>query len=395
MTDRRTVFKATAALSALIASSVKARAARAKANDFDMEPRGTSGRLERLHRLDVESRDDYFVGMRRLRTFNAAPAATKRFNEILKANGHDPRNDLPLDRIIALVKDDPLINTQVRLFLDAKRMLHMNLKGDLDDNADLFLEELEAYDKRGPGTLTLNPDQPIPKYTSHEIHMQPGGYVGSPFAGHVYHYATNGFYFVRSTPNKQDQHHTRLGSQVATPEDGRVNRVLDMGCGIGQLTVALKERFPDAEVWGVDIAAPMIRYGHMRAVDLDVDVNFTQRLAEDTRFPDNHFDIVTSYLIHHEVTAEATEQIVAEALRVLRPGGVFFPIDFYTGGKRPPNAWGRFFTWIDHRWNTEVWREEYESVDFPRIMRAAGFETTEEGPAAWRRQQNVLGVKPA
>ena len=395
MTDRRTVFKATAALSALIASSVKGRSARAKARDFDVENRGMSGRLERLPKLDLESRDDFLVGMRRLRTYTAAPAATNRLNAILKANGHDPKEDLPLDRIIELVKDDPVVNTQVRIFLDAKRTLHKNLKREFDDNADLYLEELEAYDNRGPGTLELNPDLTIPKYTSHEIHMQPGGYVGSPFAGHVYHYATNGFYFVRATPNRQDQHHTRLGSQVATPEDERVNRILDMGCGIGQLTVALKERFPEAEAWGVDIAAPMIRYGHMRAVDLNVDVNFVQRLAEDTQFPDNHFDIVTSYLIHHEVTAEATEQIIAEAFRVLRPGGVFFPIDFYTGGKRPPNAWGRFFTWIDHRWNTEVWREEYDSVDFPGVMRAVGFETTEEGPAAWRRRHNALGVKPA
>lgn len=125
-------------------------------------------------------------------------------------------------------------------------------------------------------------------------------------------------------------------------------------CGIGQLSIALKERFSQAEIWGVDVAAPMIRYGHMRAVDLDVDVNFAQRLAEDSKFPDNHFDIVTSYILHHEVTAEASKQIIAEAFRVLRPGGVYFPIDFFTGGRRRATAHGTFREWVDHRWNNEV-----------------------------------------
>ena len=395
MFERRSIFKVTTALAKIFASGLRGRPASAKDFEFDIENRGTSGRLERLPKLDLESRDDFFVGMRRWRSETAVPIAMRRFSAILASNGHDPKEDLPLARIIELVQEDRVVNTQVRIFLDAKRTAHKNYKREYEDNADLFLEEMEFYDNRGPGILELDSELEVPKYTSHEIHQQPGGYVVSAFSGPVYHHGTNSFYLARAIPNKQDQHHSRLSSQMATPEDGCVNRILDMGCGVGQLTVALKERFSDAEVWGVDIAAPMIRYGHMRAADLAVEVNFAHRLAEETKFPDNHFDIVTSYILHHEVTAEATEQIIAEAYRVLRPGGVFFPIDFYTGGKRPRNAWGTFSMWIDHRWNNEVWREEYDSVDFPRVMRAVGFDTTEEGPAAWRQRYNVLGVKPA
>ncbi len=250
MTDRRTVFKATAALGALFASSMKGRSASAKTFDFDVENRGTSGRLERLPKLDLESRDDLFIGMRRWRSDTAVPAAMNRFNATLEANGHDPKKALSLDKIIELVRDDPVINTQVRIFLDAKRTAHKNYKREHEDNADLYLAEMESYDNRGPGTLELNPDLPMPKYTSHEIHQQPAGYVGSPFSGPVYHNGTNSFYLARAIPNKQDQHHTRLGDEVATPEDGRIDHILDMGCGVGQLTVALKERFPNAELWG-------------------------------------------------------------------------------------------------------------------------------------------------
>ncbi|MFL2771717.1 MAG: class I SAM-dependent methyltransferase [Rhodospirillaceae bacterium] len=394
MIDRRTFVTATTALSAVIGGIFRAQKAKAKRYDFDVEHRGSVGRLERLPNLDLESRDNFFIGMRRWRSYTLVPAARRRFAKVMEASGFDPKSDLPLEEIIELVKDDPLINTEVRIFLDAKRTAHKNYKQAYDNNADLYLAEMEAYDNRGPGTLELNPSLEIPIYTKHEIHQQPGGYVGSPFSGPVYHHGTNAFYLARGTENKQDENHTGLARQMVTPDNGVVKRILDMGCGIGQLTIALKERFTDAEVWGVDVAAPMIRYGHMRAVDLGVDVNFSQRLAEDTRLPDNHFDIVTSYILHHEVTAAATRKIIAEAFRVLRPGGIFFPIDFFTGGKSPTNAAGTFSRWIDHRWNNEVWRPEYASVDFAGTMNKVGFNVTEDGPPVWFHRQNILGIKP-
>jgi ubiquinone/menaquinone biosynthesis C-methylase UbiE len=154
-----------------------------------------------------------------------------------------------------------------------------------------------------------------------------------------------------------------------------------MGCGIGQMTVALKERFPDAEVWGVDVGGPMVRYGHLRAQRLGVGANFAQRLAEDTKFPDNYFDIVTSYIMHHELPAASTRSVIDEARRVTRPGGVYYPIDFNSGGvAAPPRA--MFGLWWDHRWNNEVWSLEYHGMNFTDEIGARGFSL-------------VKGAKPA
>lgn len=142
--------------------------------------------------------------------------------------------------------------------------------------------------------------------------------------------------------------------------------------------------------------APMVRYAHMRDTDLGAGANFRQALAEDCKFPDNFFDIVTSYIMHHEVTAEKTKEIIAESFRILRPGGVYFPIDFETGvgrGRQRDN-YGKFGGWRDHRWNEEVWRPDYSSVDFNGEMQNVGFEVNDEGPPAWRSRYNVLGTKP-
>ena len=45
-------------------------------------------------------------------------------------------------------------------------------------------------------------------------------------------------------------------AKLPTPADGRVRRVLDIGCSAGQSATAFKERFPEAEVWGVDNRHP-------------------------------------------------------------------------------------------------------------------------------------------
>ena len=357
--------------------------------------RGIIGRLERLPSLDCESRDDFFNGVRGWHSRVVSPKAKKRFEKILRLKGLDPKKDLELDQILTLIKDDFLINLEALCFLEPKRRAHNNYRIEFEKKSDLYLSELEHYDNLGPGRIEVNPDLKIPHYTKHEIHQQPGGYVGHPFSGHLYHYGTNAFYLARNIDNHQDQTHTKMGRQMPSPSDQNVRRILDMGCGVGQLSIALKERFSKADVWGIDVAAPMLRYAHMRSVDLNIKVNFSQQLAEKTTFPDNHFDIVTSYILHHEVPEDISIKIVNEAFRILRPGGIFFPIDFLTGGVSKPNAWFTLKKWIDHRWNNEVWRPSYEKVNLNGAMRSIGFDVNEKGPAAWYRKYNVLATKPA
>ncbi|MDX2224171.1 MAG: class I SAM-dependent methyltransferase, partial [Rhodospirillaceae bacterium] len=318
-----------------------------------------------------------------------------RAKAIMAAKGVDPAKNLPMDQVFALFEGDPIIQARNHTWLNAQNLMWHNLRREFHGNYDAYMAEMEAADTAGPGKLELNPGMEIPDYTRHAIHIQPGGYVGDAFAGHMYHYGTNNFYSGR---NYQDDLHVRYAGNVPAPADGKVRRILDMGCGTGQLTVALAQRFPDAEVWGIDVGGPMVRYAHMRAVDLGVGANFRQALAEDTRFPDGHFDIVTSYILHHEVTEEASKQIIREAYRVTRAGGVYYPIDFNTAGNRDRSGpYGQLRNWTSHRWNHERWLFEYNKIDHAAEMRAAGFEVNEKGPPSGfgGGKQNVLGVKRA
>jgi ubiquinone/menaquinone biosynthesis C-methylase UbiE len=117
----------------------------------------------------------------------------------------------------------------------------------------------------------------------------------------------------------------------------------------------------------------------MRAARLGIGANFAQKLAEDTGFPDNHFDIVTSYIMHHEVPAKGTLAIIDEARRMTRPGGIYYPLDFNTGGTKSPGR-SMYSRWMDHRWNNEVWSMEYHSVPFSEEIGKRGF-TAAKKPA--------------
>ena len=118
-----------------------------------------------------------------------------------------------------------------------------------------------------------------------------------------------------------------------------------------------------------------------RARDLGIGANFAQRLAEDTKVPDGYFDLVTSYIMHHELPADVTRKVIAEAQRVTRPGGVYYPVDFNSGGTRslPRMMYGR---WWDHRWNNEVWSFEYHAMDFTSEIGQRGFTIVKNAQAA-------------
>ena len=90
-------------------------------------------------------------------------------------------------------------------------------------------------------------------------------------------------------------------------------RLLDVGCGTGAHTVA----FRDAgwEVTGIDLSEDMLGYARDRGLDV------VQGNAGALPFEDASFDAVVSLWTHTD--AEDFPAAVAEAARVLRPGGPF------------------------------------------------------------------------
>ena len=93
-------------------------------------------------------------------------------------------------------------------------------------------------------------------------------------------------------------------------------RVLDVGCGTGCLASALVQRFPVAEVCGVDLSPAYI--AHARASQPDPKISYQVGDACALGFADRSFDRVLALLLLHFVPSASVA--IAEMRRVARPG---------------------------------------------------------------------------
>lgn len=245
----------------------------------------------------------------------------------------------------------------------------------LDGRREEFLRSLEAISTAGPGRLLLDPAMEYPAYiTDNEIHIQPGSTYAFPESGYVYSRGVLAYHSGSHDPMARRQQQVEA---APVPADGRVERVLDLACSVGFCTQPWKVRFPEAEVYGIDISAPMLTWAHKRAVEAGLDITYAQMPAEALKFPDGHFDVVYANILFHELPVEVTAQVLEEANRVLRPGGVFSTCDFRSS--RYWTAWDAWIRDFDSNDNGEPFAWDYCHADMQQLMEAAGFVDVTEG----------------
>jgi ubiquinone/menaquinone biosynthesis C-methylase UbiE len=183
--------------------------------------------------------------------------------------------------------------------------------------------------------LRLKPGFKVPDYLLHvDNHLMPGSYHAEYFEGDVSNAANyDSGLFVTSggmLGSLTDGGGRAIAKWVRENyPDFKPKRILDVGCGLGHNTLPIAEAFPEAEVWAIDAAAPMLRYGAARAIALGVkNVRFVQMDAADmSEFPDGYFDWVQTTMFLHETGGKAIHQIFREIGRVLAPGGLNLHIE--------------------------------------------------------------------
>jgi len=126
---------------------------------------------------------------------------------------------------------------------------------------------------------------------------------------------------TRGSDERQRALRAEFLAQAGFPEGARI---VDVGCGTGVLTRPLAEVPGVSEVVGVDIAPSLLERARELAADLSA-ISFEEGDARSLPFEDGAFDaaVFDSTLSH----VPGPERALAEALRVIRPGGVLAIFD--------------------------------------------------------------------
>lgn len=147
-------------------------------------------------------------------------------------------------------------------------------------------------------------------------------------------------------------------------------RILDLACGTGTLTIMLKRIAPSAEVVGVDGDANILRIAKAKIKEADADIRVERGMSFDLPFADGTFDHVVSSLFFHHLTREDKLKTLFEISRVLRPGGELHVADWGP----PANVLTRFGSYfvrlLDGR---ETTTDNFAGL-LPELIAAAGFE---------------------
>lgn len=96
-------------------------------------------------------------------------------------------------------------------------------------------------------------------------------------------------------------------------------RILDLGCGTGEISSRLAAAFPRAQVVGVDLLEGHLALARARYAQLSPRLAFAQGDGFALAFPDGAFDLAVCRHVLQSVPEP--ERIVAELARVVRPGG--------------------------------------------------------------------------
>ncbi|GEM_PF-1713420 len=103
------------------------------------------------------------------------------------------------------------------------------------------------------------------------------------------------------------------------------NRVADVGCGPGFLTLPAARRVvPGGVVWALDTSAEMLRLVMSRATEIGVgSLILPLQVTEGTplALADGEADVALCSLVLHDLNEEARHVLARELVRVTRPGG--------------------------------------------------------------------------
>lgn len=272
--------------------------------------------------------------------------------------------------------------------------LSRNVGATADEAFDNVKEEalagIEAFSD-GPAALYLDDAFRAPDYWDGvHFHRTDGGWDAHEYSGYVHGELIHRKLIDRGM-NGAAFAHRRAAAQLA-PRD-HYDEILDMGCSTAHYTRMLAETYPRAQMTGVDLSSSTLKHAARVANANGWGWKLYQRPAENTGFDAESFDLVTSFILLHEIPAATIKAAFKEAFRLLKPGGDLVMTDVGRYADMDKLAvWRADFAAMT---GGEPWWRQSASLDLAQVARDAGFDMVNAGgEKPGQFPYSVTGRKP-
>lgn len=146
-------------------------------------------------------------------------------------------------------------------------------------------------------------------------------------------------------------------------------RILDLGCGTGNLTQKIIEKFPDAEIDALDLSEEILEECKKRFANKN-NINYLQADFKDMQISVNEYDLVMSSIAIHHVEDPHKFELYKKVYQCLKHGGIFIFAD-QTRGITDEIYFKNIACWKEEAFklgsteeNWRMWMEHQDAHDF-------------------------------
>ncbi|MET0278487.1 MAG: class I SAM-dependent methyltransferase [Pseudorhodoplanes sp.] len=213
-----------------------------------------------------------------------------------------------------------------------------------------------------------------PDYYLQNFHFQSGGWLTEDSAQR---YDTQVEVLFKGTANAMRRMALPELAEIFKGRDQRKLRLVDIGCGTGRFLDFVKQAWPRLPVTGIDLSEAYIDHArrHLRRWSR---VTALVAKAESLPLPDQSQDAVTSIFTMHELPPKVRRETIAEAARVLKPGGRLVIVDSLQ--RRDVPDYDGLLERFPQNYH-EPYYESYLDEDFAHIASAHGLTHVRDEPA--------------
>lgn len=191
---------------------------------------------------------------------------------------------------------------------------------------------------------------------------------------------------AKGDPKLRQSYHDIIKEQIPIqPQD-----ILDLACSVGLSTFALQDVYPQANLTGLDLSPHFLAVARYSSKQRNAKINWRHAVAESTGLPDASFDLVSTFLLFHELPQQAAKQILREVRRLLRPGGYLTIMDMNPRSEIYAKMPAYILTLLK---STEPYLDEYFTFDLEKAIVDAGFQAPTITPNSPRHRTIVAQAK--